>query len=60
MNDIEKKIEQVNATMAMEGMPLDEKQKAQIRAVLSGEVSYEDMKRRIIDEHTRVDLRYGT
>jgi hypothetical protein len=60
MIDIEKSINQVNATMAMEGMPLDEKQKSQIRAVLSGEVSYEEMKRRIIDEHTRVDLKYGT
>jgi hypothetical protein len=46
--------------MAMEGMPLDEKQKSQIRAVLSGEVSFEDMKRRLIDEHTRVELKYGT
>jgi hypothetical protein len=41
-------------------MPLEEKQKAQIRAVLSDEVSYEDMKSRLINEHTRVDLKYGT
>ncbi|MDR0991656.1 MAG: antitoxin VbhA family protein [Ruminococcus sp.] len=60
MNDIEAKINQVNATMAMEGMPLDEQDKDNLRAVLSGEVSYEKMKKRIVDEYTQVEYKYGT
>jgi hypothetical protein len=60
MSDIEKSINQVNATMAMEGMPLDEQDKENIRAVLSGKVSYEEMKRSIIAEHRQVEYKYGT
>jgi hypothetical protein len=60
MNDIEKKISQVNATMAMEGMPLDERDKENLRAVLSGKVSYEEMKKSIIAEYRQVEYKYGT
>jgi hypothetical protein len=44
----------------MEGMPLDEQDKENLRAVLSGKVSYEEMKRSIISEYTQVEYKYGT
>jgi hypothetical protein len=60
MNDIEIKINQVNATMAMEGMTLDEQDKENLRAVLSGKVSYEEMKQSILAEYRQVEFKYGT
>jgi len=51
MRDIEQKIREVNATMAMEGMPLTETDKENMRAVLRGEVSFKEMKKRILADY---------
>ena len=50
MRDIEQTIREVNGTMAIEGMPLTESDKEDLRSVLNGEVSYEEMEKRIISE----------
>jgi hypothetical protein len=60
MSDIERKINEVNATMAMEGMPLDEQDKKNLRTVLSGEVSFDEMKKQIVAEYRQVEYKYGT
>ena len=52
MKDIGQIIREVNGTMAIEGMPLKEEDKERIRICLSDEVSFEEMKRRIIEKHT--------
>ncbi|MDR1292394.1 MAG: antitoxin VbhA family protein [Clostridiales Family XIII bacterium] len=52
MKDIEQKIREVDATMSMEGMPLSEVDKENMRTVLRGEVSFKEMKNRILDEYT--------
>ncbi|MDR1185573.1 MAG: antitoxin VbhA family protein [Coriobacteriales bacterium] len=51
MKDIEQKIREVNATMSMEGMPLSEADKEDMRTVLRGEVSFKEMRQRILDEY---------
>lgn len=59
MRDIEQKIREVNGTMAMEGMPLTETDKENLRAVLRGDVSFKEMKRRILaDYQPRKDMNY--
>lgn len=59
MRDIEQKIREVNSTMAMEGMPLTETDKENLRAVLRGDVSFKEMKRRILaDYQPRKDMNY--
>ncbi|MPN63136.1 hypothetical protein SDC9_210890 [bioreactor metagenome] len=59
MRDIEQKIREVNGTMAMEGMPLTEADKENMRAVLRGDVSYQEMKKRILaDYQPRKDMDY--
>lgn len=59
MRDIEQKIREVNGTMAMEGMPLTETDKENLRAVLRGDVSFREMKRRILaDYQPRKDMSY--
>lgn len=57
--DIEKTIEEVNGTMAIEGMPLDDTDKDNLRAILRGEVSYEEMKRRLISEYRQPQVADG-
>jgi hypothetical protein len=52
MRDIEQKIREVDATMSIEDMPLSETDKEDMRAVLRGEVSFKEMRRRILDEYT--------
>lgn len=52
MKDIKQIIKEVSATMAMEGMHLKEEDKERIRICLSDEVSFEEMKKRIIEKHT--------
>lgn len=52
MKDIEQIIKEVNGTMAIEGMPLKEVDKERIRVCLSDKVSFEEMKRRIVEKHT--------
>ena len=54
MRDIEQKIREVNGTMAIEGMPLTEEDKDNLRAVLRGDVSYQEMKRRILAKYTKI------
>lgn len=51
MSDIEQKIREVNGTMSMEGMPLTEADKENMRAVLRGDVSFQEMKRRILADY---------
>lgn len=52
MKSIEQIIKEVNGTMAIEGMPLGEEDKDRIRVCLSNEVSFEEMRKRIIEKHT--------
>lgn len=52
MKDIEQIIKEVNGTMSIEGMTLKEEDKDRIRLCLSNKVSFEEMKRRIIEKHT--------
>jgi hypothetical protein len=51
MQDIEQTIREVNGTMAMEGMPLTDKDKEDMRAVMRGEVSFEEMKMKILADY---------
>ena len=51
IRDTEQKIREVNATMAMEGMPLTEADMENMRAVLRGDVSFAEMKQRILDDY---------
>jgi hypothetical protein len=51
MRSIEQKIRAVDATMAMEGMPLTDEDKDAMRKVLRGEVSFAEMKRRILADY---------
>jgi hypothetical protein len=41
--DIEKRVREVNATMAIEGMPLDDKDKDNLRSILRGEATYQEI-----------------
>lgn len=52
MRDIEKIISEVNATMAIEGMPITEEDKEKIRIVYRGEISATDMIKSLIEKHT--------
>jgi len=58
MQDMEQAIREVNGTMAMEGMPLTEADKENMRAVLRGEISFTEMKRRILAEYMPVRVSY--
>lgn len=59
MRNIEQKIREVNGTMAMEGMPLTETDKENMRAVLRGDVSFREMKKRILAEYQPLkDINY--
>jgi hypothetical protein len=46
--EIEKRIDEVNGTMAIEGMPLDDTCKDRLRSILNGEVSYQEAKKQVI------------
>lgn len=52
MKDIDQIIKEVNGTMAIEGMYLREEDKERIRLCLSDEISFEEMKKRIVEKHT--------
>ncbi|WFA08446.1 hypothetical protein [Tissierella sp. Yu-01] len=52
MKDIEQIIKEVTGTMAMEGMHLREEDKQRIRVCLSDQVTFDEMKKRIIQKHT--------
>jgi hypothetical protein len=51
MKDIEQTIREVDATMSMEGMPLTNEDKEDMRTVLRGEVSFKEMRQRILNEY---------
>lgn len=51
MRDIEQKIREVDGTMAMEGMPLTEADKENMRSVLQGDISFQEMKKRILSDY---------
>lgn len=59
MRDIEQKIREVNATMAMEGMPLTEADKEDLQTVLRGEISFEEMKKRILADYQPKQVIHG-
>lgn len=44
-------IDEVNGSLAIEGMPLTEEDKENMRAVLRGDISFKDMKKKILDEY---------
>jgi hypothetical protein len=46
--EIEKRIDEVNGTMAIEGMPLDDTCKDRLRSILNGKVSFEEAKKQVI------------
>jgi hypothetical protein len=58
-DDIEQTIREVNSTLAIEGMPLDKTDVENLRAVLSGDVSFREMKRRILSEYRREPYPHG-
>jgi len=53
MRDVEQKIREVNATMAMEGMPLTEDDKMRLRDILSGKVDAETVVSQLVAKHMR-------
>ena len=53
MSDIDRIIENVNATMEMENMPLTDDNKAMLRSCLEGRVLFEDMLNDLIVKYTR-------
>ncbi len=54
MSDIDRIIENVNATMDMENMPLTNENKEMIRACLEGRTSFSDMLEKVIIKYKRV------
>lgn len=48
--EIENRIARVNATMAMEGMPLSEDEKNVLRDICLGKVSYEEVMKELIEK----------
>lgn len=58
MRDIEQAIREVNGTMAMEGMPLTEADKENMRAVLRGDISFQDMKKKILADYAPKQATY--
>ena len=51
MRDVEQKIRDVNGTMAIEGMPLTEDEKARLRSILHGEIDYDTAIQDIITKY---------
>ena len=52
MNDIERKIKEVDATMAMEGMPLSEEAKKRIEDYLIDPSQFKEILKKLIQEYT--------
>jgi hypothetical protein len=48
VTDIEKRINEVNGTLAIEGMPLDETCKDRLRSILQGELTYKEAKDQVV------------
>ena len=53
MRDIEHKIQEVNSTMAMEGMPLTTDDKQRLHDVFSGKLNADKLVEQLVDKHTR-------
>jgi len=51
VRDIEQAIREINGTMAIEGMPLTEGEKEELRSVMRGERSYADLIESILAEY---------
>lgn len=51
--EIENRIARVNATMAMEDMPLTEDEKNTMRDILQGKISYEEVREQLIKKYTK-------
>lgn len=52
MDHVEKLIGEINGTMAIEGMPLTEQDKARLRECITGKTSYDEMVKRLVKKHT--------
>lgn len=52
MINSEKIIDEVNGTMAMEGMPLTESDKVRLRECITGKTSYDKMIERLVQKHS--------
>lgn len=50
--EIEKLINEVNGSMAIEGMPLTEEDKDRLRLCASGKVSCDEMVKRLVEKYT--------
>ena len=57
MKDVEKLIDQVNGTMAMEGMPLTDDDKERLRECITGKTSYDEMVKRLVKKHAATPTR---
>lgn len=57
MKDVEKIIGEVNGTMAMEGMPLTEDDKQMLRKCITGDVSTDEMVKRLVKQYAVVSDR---
>ena len=55
MRDVEQKIRDVNGTMAIEGMPLTEDDKARLRSILRGEIDYDTAIQDIIVKYMMIN-----
>jgi len=55
MRDIEQKIRDVNGSMAIEGMPLTEDDKARLRSILRGEIDYDTAIQDIIIKYLMIN-----
>lgn len=57
MKDIERIIGDINGTMAIEGMPLTEEDKAMLRKCITGKVSSDEMVKRLVKQYSVVQDR---
>ena len=53
MSEIDRIIENINATMSMENMPLTEGNRTMMRSCLEGRLSFDDALNSLIAKHTR-------
>ena len=53
MPSMEQKIQNVNGSMTIEGMPLTEEDKSRLQALLHGKTSYDAAVRQILDKYSK-------
>jgi hypothetical protein len=51
MQDVEQRIREVNATMAMEGMPLTDEDKQRLRDIFEGKTTADETVRKLVLKH---------